>query len=134
MLIYFLCINWLWHGSWRWSSCHHYGPHQYRNHRGIYENYHWNGTNEAHMKTCFCSFSILFDYLDLFQVWSYNRNLFKWNTPNACHLKCRSKYKFGSSSSPHPGTYPKSNSSACGRGFSSNLCQDIRFINVFLAS
>lgn len=29
---------------------------------------HWNDTNEAPRKTCFSSFSILFDNLDLLQV------------------------------------------------------------------
>lgn len=42
--------------------------------RGTYEKHHWNGTNKAPIKTWF---SVLFDNRHLFQIQSYDRNLFK---------------------------------------------------------
>ena len=107
MLTYFLCINLFWHGSWSWGLC---SPRMYKSQRHLGK-YRWNGTMRP-PKTCFLSFSTLFDNLDLFQVWSYKRNLFR-STSLSVTLAMQELIWGRFLLSPIPGSYPKCNSSTC---------------------
>lgn len=134
VLIYFLCINLLWHGSWSWSSCQGYVPHWCRSHSGLV--FMKSTTRMAPMRPPWTLVSLA----SLFHLTTWISSRYEViiemssNQTSQCLTLVMQEWIWGRFFLlyPIPGSYSKSNSSACGGGGgSSNLCQYMKFINAF---